>query len=533
MGYFAAPQGSGGSAPFRGARGWSITDYFETAAAACPGSAAGFEVTCVAIVEDLRDVTNILLSAWDSEFVGPGYQLFFDTIRADLKIKSTSGAVLQQGIGNRWIDDYQGYVLVVLSGGYNAATNSWFLRLSDIELFDASLGGGFTFVPATGPLRMGTGSYAPTNLPATNSIVVAAAYKGGGVLSAAERREVMQSVLANKDLPDVSFTNRWSFATAPLGAGYVSPLVDQIGAANMTVTGSVEIVDVDQVGRPTMGTGLTTATISEGGFMTTTQVASLTTAAAAAAAAAPTTLLWEWNGLDTTQFDTVKTYARSGDGANTAVSRALSVSAAPWGGGNQLVMSVDTQRGGCFWPILGLAPGDDYLIEMEFCEASASWIGIGNPTLMLFAADTAGVIRGASLDPTRNTGNGYLSAIWATAYQNFNLIALGNVWTQPSVSRGARWTVAVSRQTGGGGNAKWRVWAKSEIGGAPVGGADVAGSRNSIQDRAAVDNGNWDGINMALVGPGIYVGSSPAAGVTISFGIRYMRIWSKKYVHGA
>jgi hypothetical protein len=262
--------GGAGVAPMVGARGFAAGAYYETAAGACPGVATGFEATVVAVVDDLRDAKNILLSAYQ-DFIGPGYEIAFSTTRPLLEI--TDGGVNPLGIfsGNRWVDDSQHYVLLVLTGGYDGADR--FLELNGVEIFRVAMAG-YTPSPLL-PLRMGAGAVGAGS-PAGNSVIIGAAYKGDGVLTADERAAVMRGVLVDGDLPNSSYTSRWSFAAEAVGAAPAA-LVDQIGAADMTLVGALTVVETGYAGRPAVGMDSSLATASEPGFMSTTQAERLAT----------------------------------------------------------------------------------------------------------------------------------------------------------------------------------------------------------------------------------------------------------------
>lgn len=253
--------GGGAGGAMKGASGFSGANYYSTAAGACPGVATGFEATVVAVVTDLRDVKNILLSAYQ-DFIGPGYELAFNTTRPLLEI--TDGAVNPLGIfsGIRWVDDSQHYVLLVLSGGYD--NKDRFLKLNGVEIFRAAMVG-YTPSPLL-PLRMGAGAVGAGS-PASNSIIVGAAYKGDGVLSDEESAAVMRAILVGGDLPNSSYTSRWSFAAEASGAAAPAVLADQIGAADMTLAGALTVVETRYAGRPAIGMDSSLATTSESGFM--------------------------------------------------------------------------------------------------------------------------------------------------------------------------------------------------------------------------------------------------------------------------
>lgn len=250
---------------------------------------------------------------------------------------------------------------------------------------------------------------------------------------------------------------------------------------------------------------------------------------------AETTLFWEWNGTDTTQFDSPKTYQRIADTGNSATSRSISVSNAPWGGGKQLVMDVNTQKGGAFWPINDLPSTlpDTYILELEYCSASASWTGAGNPFFVIFGDDAGGStgLNAADINAPRGGGISYPGVVVdSKARGGVPMLCSGNTWDIANMKRGMRITAEVSRQKGAN-PAAWRVWAAQD-GGAAVS-SKITGSRDATQDRAAIDNGDWDGLDMTLCGPGIYVGgTSGSAGLSLSFGLRYIRIWSRKSLLG-
>jgi hypothetical protein len=233
-----------------------------------------------------------------------------------------------------------------------------------------------------------------------------------------------------------------------------------------------------------------------------------------AAGGSGSNLLWEWNGADTTQFSAPESYQRYLGGGPDGTP-ALSVVAAPIGGGNVLRLAAAGLLGGVYWPIAGLTLPTNYVIEAGWARAT-TYI-TGNPTIVMFAS--ASPVRAAEFDFSFGTAAQYLGAVRSGIYEAY--LSLGSSFTAnpENFNRGVSVKLFVSRQAGAN-PATWRVGAPAASGLSTVSQWD--GARSSLEDRAATDNGDWDGVDMPLCGPGVYVGGGGPENISVD--MSYLRI---------
>jgi hypothetical protein len=233
-----------------------------------------------------------------------------------------------------------------------------------------------------------------------------------------------------------------------------------------------------------------------------------------AAGGSGSNLLWEWNGADTTQFSASESYQRFGGGGPQGTP-ALSVVAAPIGGGNVLRVAATALIGGVYWPIAGLVLPESYVIEAGWVRAT-TYI-TGNPNIVMFAS--TGPVRAASFDFSFNNNQQYLGAIRSGIYVSFPTLGASLSASAANFNRGVSVKLFVTRQAGAN-PATWRVGAPAAFG---MGAAAMwDGARSSLEDRAATDNGDWDGVDMPLCGPGVYVGGGGPEDISVD--MSYLRI---------
>jgi hypothetical protein len=226
----------------RGIRGFSLSNYLERAAGGdLDGNATpGFEIYGVVIVDDINRgalVVSGYIASTAAEFVGPGYHLWFEGTRPKHTITDGSSNFLSNFVQEWLLGVTFKKGLIPISMGFNGTTR--FLKLGGQTLFSAAMTG---YTPSTNPFRVGRPGGSATSGGMETATLVGLAAKTDGVLSDSEHEEILRTFLAQGDLPDSSFTSRWSFADLSLGA-VSSTLEDAIGSNDLTLVGSLSVVD--------------------------------------------------------------------------------------------------------------------------------------------------------------------------------------------------------------------------------------------------------------------------------------------------
>jgi hypothetical protein len=229
-----------------------------------------------------------------------------------------------------------------------------------------------------------------------------------------------------------------------------------------------------------------------------------------AASVAP---LWEWNGVDTTQFGAPRYFA---DSLNVQAGTAsLSVVPSPFTalGLNMLrVTGIGPFRGGVFFPILGLTLPSRYV--MNYTPMSFS--GSGLISFMGLSMTGAGIVRGLGHARSFASGgtNSQIAQVANNRLQaNLNLEASGTA-TQSNLNAGETHRMDVWRLVGSA-TEQWRVSAESNAGNVRSGG-NVSFLVNPI-------GADWNGVDGDVCGPGVQGGGSVA---TLTMDYLDMRIYS-------
>lgn len=222
---------------------------------------------------------------------------------------------------------------------------------------------------------------------------------------------------------------------------------------------------------------------------------------------------WEWNGADTTQFGSSLGYETDAGTAPTGT-LALSVVAAPFGGGNALRLTGTSVGGGYFRPINDLPGGVlPARFAIEYMLAGLTVAGNGGPSFMLFASDTTNVIDGVSFDQASGVTNNDLALIYNNEKDTAITLFAGVSFAPAAVSRGVPTRIECWRQTGTNPHA-WHVSVSTIERSNQTG-----GNASSVSDGSTAA-ARFASKNMNLCGPGLYSGGSAFTGTVDLVGLR-------------
>jgi hypothetical protein len=225
----------GGGITIRGIRISASGSYYEQAAPATGllgDATSGFETMVIAIVDRPEGVgARRAVVSNTGLFFGEGVRFTLDSVRPNMSIAESGGAQNAIFVG-AWARNNATKALVVINYGWTGTER--FLMVNGQDFARTSQA---TFGPGTAlPWRL-LAEAADASNPGTGITIVGLAHKDVGGLTDAEREEAIRTFLTTGDLPDLSFTSRFSMQALSVGAAPAT-ITDEIGAEVLTRVGT-------------------------------------------------------------------------------------------------------------------------------------------------------------------------------------------------------------------------------------------------------------------------------------------------------
>lgn len=240
----AEVSGSGVSLTFskndvKGFRGFSTSSYWSIPIAGTDlsGSTAGFELVCAAIPNRILGETSTyrVLAGNTYEFFGDGFEVGFNGTRPRYNVQG-GGSRFENFTPNWQTSNPVSKPLLLLSFAWDGSSR--ILKSGGYTISTAAMA---TFDPNTVlPFVIGKNAQNAVN-SADDCTIVSVAFKSDGTLDVHEWEEILRYFGENGDLPDSSFTSRWSAADLPTGSAPAT-LPDKIGTNHLTLSGTLEVV---------------------------------------------------------------------------------------------------------------------------------------------------------------------------------------------------------------------------------------------------------------------------------------------------
>lgn len=226
--------------PVKGFRGFSTSSYWSIPIAGTnlSGSNAGFEVVVAAIPNRILGETTFARALVSNTYLnfGGGYELGFTDTRPNY-ISNDAGLTRSQNFTPNWhLSNPVAKPLLLLSFAWDGSTR--YLKIGGRTIQSAAQATfGFNTVL---PFVIGKNAQS-ADRGATDCTIVSVAFKANGILQDEEWNEILRAFAETGDLPNSSFTSRWSASDLPTGSA-PSVLPDKIGSNNLTLSGTIEVV---------------------------------------------------------------------------------------------------------------------------------------------------------------------------------------------------------------------------------------------------------------------------------------------------
>lgn len=226
--------------PVKGFRGFSTSSYWSTPIAGTnlSGSNAGFEVVVAAIPNRILGATTFPRALVSNMYLnwGEGYELGFTDVRPSYTSNDASLTRGQNYTPNWHTSNPIAKPLLLLSFAWDGSTR--YLKIGGRTIQSAAQATfGFNTVL---PFVIGKNAQS-ADRGATDCTIVSVAFKANGILQDEEWNEILRTFAETGDLPNSSFTSRWSASDLPTGSA-PSTLPDKIGTNNLTLSGTIEVV---------------------------------------------------------------------------------------------------------------------------------------------------------------------------------------------------------------------------------------------------------------------------------------------------
>jgi len=226
--------------PVKGFRGFSTSSYWSIPidGTNLSGSNAGFEVVVAAIPNRILGETTFARALVSNMYLnfGEGYELGFTDTRPNY-ISNDASLTRGQNFTPSWhFSNPIAKPLLLLSFAWDGSTR--YLKIGGRTIQSAAQATfGFNTVL---PFVIGKNAQS-ADRGATDCTIVSVAFKANGILQDEEWNEILRAFAETGDLPNSSFTSRWSASDLPTGSA-PSVLPDKIGSNNLTLSGTIEVV---------------------------------------------------------------------------------------------------------------------------------------------------------------------------------------------------------------------------------------------------------------------------------------------------